>query len=100
MNRYQYQRQKVKKNNIQIQGQTLYPPIMPKASDLYIIVRDGQRLDTLANEYYQNASMWWIIAQANNISGGTLFIPPGTQIRIPQDTTSINTSLEKLNTER
>ena len=86
MDRYQHNRPIIKKDNKRIQGQTLYPPIIPKSTDLYIVSRDGQRLDTLA--------------QANNITGGTLFVPPGTQLRIPKDVTSINTDLQKLNTER
>tara|TARA_R110001632_G_scaffold121319_2_gene234014 strand:- start:977 stop:1279 length:303 start_codon:yes stop_codon:yes gene_type:complete len=100
MDRYQHNRPIIKKDNKRIQGQTLYPPIIPKSTDLYIVSRDGQRLDTLANEYYQDPRMWWVLAQANNITGGTLFVPPGTQLRIPKDVTSINTDLQKLNTER
>lgn len=100
MNRYEHQRPIIKKDNKRIQGQTLYPPIMPTSTDLYITARDGQRLDTLANEYYGDPAMWWIIAQSNNIGGGTLFIPPGKQIRIPQDIGRINRDLEKINKER
>tara|TARA_R110000744_G_scaffold248351_1_gene364750 strand:+ start:2700 stop:3002 length:303 start_codon:yes stop_codon:yes gene_type:complete len=100
MNRYQFQRPIVKLDNKRIQGQTIYPAIMPRSTDLYIVVRDGQRMDTIANEYYGDASMWWIIAQANNIGGGTLFLQPGKQIRIPQDLGKINTELEKINKER
>jgi hypothetical protein len=44
--------------------------------------------------------MWWIIAQANNITGGTLFLKPGSSIRIPKDLASIQRELEKANTER
>ena len=44
--------------------------------------------------------MWWVIAQANNITGGTLFVKPGTQIRIPQDVGSIQSDLEKINNRR
>ena len=40
MNRYQYQRPKIKKDKKRIQGQTLYPAILPKATDLYIVIRD------------------------------------------------------------
>ena len=100
MDRYQFQRPKVKKDKKRIQGQTIYPAILPRVTDLYIVVRDGQRMDTLANEYYGNPSMWWIIAQANNITGGTLFLKPGSSIRIPKDLASIQRELEKANTER
>ena len=100
MDRYKYNTPKIKKDSRKIQGQTIYPPIMPKSTDLYIVVRDGQRMDTLANEYYGDPSMWWIIAQANNVSKGTLFLRPGSQIRIPQDISNIDTQLRKVNTER
>lgn len=100
MDRYQYHKKVIKKDKKRIQGQTIYPPIMPKSTDLYIVMVDGQRLDTLAQQYYKDSTMWWIIAQANNITGGTLFVKPGTQIRIPQDVSSIQNDLEKINNRR
>ena len=100
MNRYEFNKPIIKKDKKRIQGQTIYPPIVPRSTDLYIVIRDGQRLDTIANEYYKDPSKWWIIAQANNITGGTLFVKAGSQIRIPQDTGKINTDLKKLNQER
>jgi nucleoid-associated protein YgaU len=100
MNRYEFNNPIIKKDKKRIQGQTVYPPIMPRSTDLYVTVRDGQRLDTIANEYYGDPSKWWIIAQANNITGGTLFTKPGSQIRIPQEVGKINADLQKLNQER
>ena len=100
MKRYQHAKTIIKQDNKRIQRQTLYPPIIPKTSDLYIRVQDGQRLDTLANTYYGDPGMWWIIAQANSITGGTLFVPPGKQIRIPQDISAISRDLEDINLER
>ena len=100
MDRYQFNQPKVKKDRKRIQGQTVYPAILPKSSDMYITVRDGQRLDTLALEYYGDPSMWWIIAQANNITGGTLFVKPGKRIRIPMDLASIERDLKTVNQER
>ena len=100
INRYKYQKPIIKSDRKRIQGQTLYPPIVPRGTDMYVMVRDGQRLDTLAHQYYGDPGMWWVIAQANNITRGTIFVPPGTQLRIPQDTAKIETALEKINTER
>lgn len=100
MKRYQNTKTIIKKGNKRIQNQTIYPPIIPKASDVYLRVQDGQRLDTLANTYYGDPAMWWIIAQANAITGGTLFVPAGKQIRIPQDIASIAADLETINIER
>lgn len=41
------------------------------------------RLDLLAHKYYNNALLWWVIAQANNIRNPFADIPTGTRLRIP-----------------
>jgi hypothetical protein len=62
---------------------TTYPIFEPRETDIYIIAREGDRLDTLANQYYNNVNMWFVIARANNIGKGTLQVTPGIRIRIP-----------------
>jgi nucleoid-associated protein YgaU len=52
----------------------------------------GDRLDRLANKYYNDDLYWWVIAMANAISY-PLGIVPGTIIRIP---VNVNKVLEKL----
>lgn len=52
-------------------------------SDYYIFSREGDRLDTLAHQFYKDVSLWWIIANANNIGKGSMDVQPGLQIRIP-----------------
>jgi len=63
---------------------TIYPtmPINP-SQDIYIRTTTMDRLDKLAYDFYGDASMWWIIATANNLGKGTLIIPSNTRIRIP-----------------
>ena len=46
--------------------------------------RIGDRWDTLAYKYLRNASLWYVIANANNSLNGSMFIKPGTIITIPQ----------------
>ena len=60
-----------------------YPLFPVHELDKYIISREGDRLDMLSNEFYETTDKWWIIAQANNLGKGSLFVPAGTQIRIP-----------------
>lgn len=48
------------------------------------VLKEGERLDTLAGKSYGNARLWWIIAAASGIGWG-LQVPPGTQILIPTD---------------
>lgn len=52
----------------------------------------GDRLDRMANKYYNDDQYWWVIAIANNISY-PLGIKVGTVIRIP---TSVEPVLKKL----
>lgn len=41
-----------------------------------------RRLDHLAFQYYDDPSMWWVIAAASGI-GWALQVPPGTRIVVP-----------------
>ena len=78
-----------------------YPNVPLSASDLYIITTIGDRLDYLAYTYYLDSELWWIISMANNnITKGSLFPIPGTQLRIPQNTNNILTQLEQFNQAR
>ena len=76
-----------------------YPEIPLSVDDLYVITTDGDRLDLLANQFYQDVDMWWIIATANPgvIKRDTFNLKPGLEIRIPTDTQSIMQNFESLN---
>jgi hypothetical protein len=63
----------------------IYPNIPLKDSDIYAVVQTGDRLDTLANQFYNDSTLWWIIATANNIHDAPFSIPDGTVLRIPKD---------------
>lgn len=63
---------------------TRYPKIPVSPSDLYIVTNETDYLDSLAYKFYNDSTLWWIIAQANGIKA-TLKAPTGVQIRIPQN---------------
>jgi hypothetical protein len=70
-------------------------------TDLYVITTIGDRLDYLAYSYYRDSGLYWIISVANNnVTKGSLFPVPGTQLRIPQDTNDILTQYKQLNSTR
>jgi hypothetical protein len=71
--------------------------LLPSDRDKYIISREGDRLDILANEMYGDIKYWWIIASANNLGKGSLLIPPGVQIRIPRLPANIMDLIENTN---
>ena len=76
-------------------GTIIYPEIPKSASDIYIMARKGDRLDLLAYSYYEDSTLWWIIAQANHLGKGTLSISEPQRLRIPTDLDSILVSLEE-----
>jgi nucleoid-associated protein YgaU len=84
-------------------GKTLYatsryPRIPRSANDIYVYTTSQDRYDILAKQYYGDSSLWWVISIANeDISQDSLTPPIGTQIRIPQNISSIVSNFEKIN---
>lgn len=76
---------------------TIYPSIKKSNNDILITASEGDYLDTLAQKYYKDPTLWWVIANANNIGKGRLSVLPGTQIRIPSDVISIINEFKRLN---
>lgn len=78
-------------------GSVIYPKIPFSDEDFYIIASATDRLDLLSNKYYGDSVYWWVIAVANNINDGTLYIEEGRQIRIPGNLPGILNQLERIN---
>ena len=83
--RYQNNSRKKLDNGETVYRSKIYPNIPLKDSDIYAVVQTGDRLDTLANQFYNDSSLWWIIATANNIHDAPFSMPDGTVLRIPSD---------------
>lgn len=78
----------------------IYPQIEPLDDDIYIITTSGDRLDSLANIYYKDPTLWWIISCANNIPYDSLYPTTGIQLRIPMDITNILNKFNEINNIR
>jgi len=78
-----------------------YPDIPRDFSDIYVYTTQGDRYDLLALSYYNNSSLWWIIARANvDVTiMDSLYPNVGIQIRIPGPSriSSILSDYETLN---
>ena len=61
----------------------IYPKIELDVEDTYIESRQGDRLDNIAYQYYRDTTLWWVLAEANHIGKGTMYVDPGMKIRIP-----------------
>ena len=97
-NRYQYSTTLTNKyTKKKYLGSVIYPKIKPNDNDMYVISQQSDRLDILASKYYNDQSLWWIIAVANNLNDASLSIEPGIQMRIPSNISQILSDLEKIN---
>jgi len=76
-----------------------YPVIPPSVDDVYITTSVGDRLDLLADTFYNDVDLWWIIATANPdvIRRDSYNLKPGLEIRIPLNTEEILREYENLN---
>lgn len=57
---------------------------IPDSTEYVHIARLGDRWDTIAYKYLGNPKYWYVIARANGGVDGSMFIPPGKQIVIPE----------------
>jgi len=79
---------------------TIYPDIsVDLQTDIFIRTTSADRLDKLALHFYNDASMWWIIATTNGLGKGTIVVPPNTKLRIPSQKRATDL-LTKTNTTR
>jgi len=75
-----------------------YPEIPLSESDIYVYSTEGDRYDILANQYYQDSSLWWVIQISNPQQPSDSYFPiPGTQLRIPTNISSIISEYNNLN---
>jgi nucleoid-associated protein YgaU len=82
-----YERNQIQKlkDGREVYRTKIYPNIPLRDSDIYIVTQGGDRLDTLAYQYYGDQSLWWIIATANNIHDAPFAVPDGTILRVPKN---------------
>jgi len=97
MSRYSSTPQRLNKKGQRVLVPTLYPTIPLSDSDQFIYPKDGDRLDGIAFRYYSDATLWWVIAQANGLGKGRTILNPNFKIRIPGNIETILSDYNKLN---
>lgn len=83
MNRYQTDLTVDTTKNIPYFETVLVSDIPMETVPFYYTTRGTERLDNLSNKFYKNPKNWWVIAQANNLANGTISVPDGTKLFIP-----------------
>ena len=76
-----------------------YPNIPSSVNDIYIKTTVGDRLDSLANQFYNDVRLWWIISSANphTVRRDSYALKANLEIRIPSNITKILDDFEILN---
>lgn len=59
------------------------PEIPEQPDDITYRVKDGERFDLLAQRFYGDPVLWWVIAAANNIELPPFGFHIGATLRIP-----------------
>ena len=96
MKRYSNTGIKRDKSGVRVYNTTFYPSIPIDDSDRFIYTKFGDRVDALANEYYGDVTLWWIISKANGIKGQA-GLKPGLLLRIPGQVEEILSNFRDLN---
>tara|TARA_R110000824_G_scaffold120197_2_gene275228 strand:+ start:675 stop:968 length:294 start_codon:yes stop_codon:yes gene_type:complete len=96
MKRYSTTRQKLDKSGVRVYSTTYYPEIPLENADKFIYTKVGDRLDSLAYKYYNDITLWWVIAKANGLKGKPT-LTPSEIIRIPSDIVGIIENFNTLN---
>lgn len=78
----------------------IYPEIPFSEEDTYVISVLGDRLDLMAFDFYGDVSFWWVIASANALSGDSINLEPGMQVRVPANLPGIINQYRAVNIVR
>jgi hypothetical protein len=73
---------------------TIFPTIPASTDDTYIVTTSPDRLDKLAYTFYEDTTLWWVIAAANGLGKGTFVVPANTTLRVPTKQNVINILIE------
>jgi hypothetical protein len=99
MSRYLTNRVQKDENGVRKLSTIIIPTTPLNGSDFYIQITTVERLDKLARIFYEDSSLWWIIAAANGLGKGTYIVPQNTKLRIP-DKSNIQQVINDTNNSR
>jgi nucleoid-associated protein YgaU len=99
MSRYQTSKQLKTPSGKRRINTVIIPPVPETDLDTYIEVTSTDRLDKIANQFYGDANLWWVIASTNGLGKGTLIVEENQIIRIPS-IASIQDLISNTNKER
>lgn len=98
MNRYENIKRLRDDNGKAYIANPIYPTTEPTGQDVYFITKQGDRFDKMAQEFFSDSSLWWVIASENPHAYQGGIVPKlGVQIRIPANVSSTLQNYNNIN---
>jgi nucleoid-associated protein YgaU len=79
---------------------TEYPKVTSKETDIIYYTKDYDSYMSLAYRFYNDQSLWWVIARANSPFKGKFKFEAGTKLIIPTDLNDFFSEHNLINTTR
>lgn len=88
---------KDKFSNNRVLRVTEYPKIPASEMDIIYYTKDDDSYMSLANQYYKDQALWWVIARANGPYKGAFKFEAGTKLIIPMNLSKVFTEMSIIN---
>jgi len=97
MSRVKFFNTKKREDGKQQYASFVFPSFEENPDDIVIEVDEYSRLDILAEQFFNDATLWWVLAVYNNIGEPSLYVNDRTILRIPNDIQTVFTKIKELN---
>jgi hypothetical protein len=75
----------------------IFPTFEERSDDIVIQINDYTRLDVIANDFFKDSTLWWIISVYNNLDGSSLYTTGKQYLRIPSDIQTVYNKIKEVN---
>lgn len=97
MSRTKFIRTKRRPDNKQQYQSMVIPNFEQRSDDIVIQIDDYTRLDVIANDYFGDSTLWWVLTAYNNLSGDSLYTTGLKYLRIPSDINIVYNKIKEVN---
>ena len=87
-----------KREDGKLQYESLVLPNFEESSDdIVISISEAKRLDAIAEQFFGDPTLWWVIAVYNNLGEASLSVKDVKYLRIPNDIQTVYDKIKELN---
>lgn len=75
----------------------IMPSFSESSDDIVISINGATRLDQLAQQFFDDPTLWWVLAVYNNLGEPSLYVKDQNYLRIPADIQSVFEKINRVN---